>query len=77
MLQKLSPLEKCKEELGSVKAELEEKKVILYSLLAHTGVGWDCSGLPCLFVWHLIGAMFGLATTSTVEKFPITLFLKV
>nr|XP_056718248.1 little elongation complex subunit 1-like [Euleptes europaea] len=26
MLQKLSPLEKCKEELGSVQAELEEKK---------------------------------------------------
>ncbi|XP_060110058.1 little elongation complex subunit 1 [Heteronotia binoei] len=26
MLQKLSPLERCKEELGSVKAELEEKK---------------------------------------------------
>lgn len=27
MLQKLSPLEKCQEELDSVKAELEEKKV--------------------------------------------------
>lgn len=27
MLQKILPLEKCQEELGSLKAELEEKKV--------------------------------------------------
>lgn len=27
MLQKISPLQKCQEELGSLKAELEEKKV--------------------------------------------------
>ncbi|NXI21205.1 ICE1 protein, partial [Sterrhoptilus dennistouni] len=29
MLQKILPLEKCQEELGSLKAELEEKKVCL------------------------------------------------
>ncbi|NWU51773.1 ICE1 protein, partial [Dromas ardeola] len=29
MLQKILPLEKCEEELGSLKAELEEKKVCL------------------------------------------------
>lgn len=27
MLQKISPLQKCQEELGSLRAELEEKKV--------------------------------------------------
>lgn len=33
MLQKISPLQKCQEELGSLRAELEEKKVQRTSFL--------------------------------------------
>lgn len=33
MLQKISPLQKCQEELGSLRAELEEKKVRRTSFL--------------------------------------------
>ena len=33
MLQKISPLQKCQEELGSLKAELEEKKDFIFNVL--------------------------------------------
>lgn len=55
MLQKISPLQKCQEELGTLKAELEEKKVS--EPLSYGGslsvvriscvAGWDLRVFPC------------------------------
>ena len=65
MLQKISPLQKCQEELGSLKAELEEKKVPeplsygghcrLLGIAVHSLVGiWECVhiGKGCKSSWE-------------------------